>query len=327
MVEPRVGSRTVAEEVEQIWRTSASHAMGERDDTCDGRQGVRLGRPGVSVLDVFRKEYETWIQKTHPEQMHLVAASSKRGRKPETKEKTAGYSIFKPSVQTRAWGDDLREGMRRRLHREIEDDELLRRAFAVYEQQGHQASQLPRRKDGVPTSGWEQLHVPVEVQSILREGMVQTGASDLLSYLLAGGEREARRQRSLARKQTSACYAGMPSSKLVGMKVPGAGMERYRRAVYTLMQWNEEHAPQEQWYLTTLSMQKLVGGRKHAIAAYLDAHRDDIEEHHHKLDIKPSVNRKAEPITEVITIAEEPTAFPWGKAVTIQEEAGEHGGR
>ena len=36
-------------------------------------------------------------------------------------------------------------------------------------------------------------------------------------------------------------------------------MERYWRAVYTLMQWNETHRPLEQWYITMLSIQKLVG--------------------------------------------------------------------
>ena len=72
----------------------------------------------------------------------------------------------------------------------------------------------------------------------------------------------------------------MPTSNLAGMKVPEAGTERYRRVVYTLMQWNEAHRPLEQWSITTLSIQKLVGGRKDAINAYLDAHRDEIEEHH-----------------------------------------------
>ena len=85
------------------------------------------------------------------------------------------------------------------------------------------------------------------------------------------------------------------------------------------MQWNESHRPLEQWSITTLSIQKLVGGRKDAINAYLDAHRGGIEEHHNKLEIKPSYNRKAEPITAMITIAEEQTAFPWG--TTIAEEA------
>jgi hypothetical protein len=86
------------------------------------------------------------------------------------------------------------------------------------------------------------------------------------------------------------------------------------------MQWNEGHRPLEQWYITPLSIQKLVGGRKDAINAYLDTHREEIEEHHRKLEIKPSYNRKAEPITGMITIPEEPTAFPWG-TTTAEAEA------
>ncbi|GLV53186.1 hypothetical protein KDH_00410 [Dictyobacter sp. S3.2.2.5] len=67
--------------------------------------------------------------------------------------------------------------------------------------------------------------------------------------------------------------------------------------------------------MTTLSIQKLVGGRKEAINAYLDVHRDEIEEHHRKLETKPSYNRKAEPIGQMVAIAEEPTAFPWRMTV------------
>lgn len=86
---------------------------------------------------------------------------------------------------------------------------------------------------------------------------------------------------------------------------PEAGNERYRRAVHTLMQWNETRRPLERWYITTLAIQKLVGGRKEAINAYLETHEEEI---------KPSFNRKSEPITEMIHIAEAPTAFPWGQA-------------
>ena len=40
--------------------------------------------------------------------------------------------------------------------------------------------------------------------------------------------------RSQQRRHDSECYAGMPTSKLAGMKVPEVGTERYRRAVDTL---------------------------------------------------------------------------------------------
>jgi hypothetical protein len=123
-----------------------------------------------------------------------------------------------------------------------------------------------------------------------------------------------------ARREDRDGYAAFPTSKLMGMKMPGAGDERYRRAVYTLMQWNETHGPLDRWYITTLALQKLVGGRKEAINAYLDAHHEEIEAHHRKLEINPSLNRKPKPISAMIMICEEPTAFPWGKAVALQED-------
>jgi hypothetical protein len=335
VLEPRVEAGTPPEEVEQIRLNYASHAnyadykIADQDGNIDGRQGVRLGQPGVTVLEVFREGYEAWLAmmvSTHPEQVQSVqpvVAPRKRGRKKAAKDNKTGYSTFKPTIQTRAWGDDLREGLRRELGHEIKDDELLRRVFASYEQQEHHGGQAQGsvgsvvQQDGKPTLSLEHLELPAETQAILREGMAHTGASDLLSYLLAAGEREARNLRSQARRHDSERYAAMATSKLAGMKVPEAGTERYRRAVYTLMQWNEAHRPLEQWYITTLSIQKLVGGRKEAINAYLETHRDEIEEHHRRLEIKPSYNRKAEPIAQMITIAEEPTAFPWG---TMTEE-------
>jgi hypothetical protein len=332
VLEPRVEPEALPQEVEQIRHHYSSHAnyadykIADNDGNSDGRQGVRLGLPGVTVLDVFRREYEIWLEKTHPEQVvesvqHVV--TKKRGRKKATGENKTGYSTFKPTIQTRAWGDDLREGMQRAVGHEVKDDELLRRAFAAYEQQEHHSGPTQGsvvRQDSNASLSLEQLDLPAETRKVLQEGMALMGASDLLSYLLAAGEREARSLRTQQRRHDSERYVAMPTSKLAGMKVPEAGTERYRRAVYTLMQWNEGHRPLEQWYITPLSIQKLVGGRKDAINAYLDAHRDEIEEHHRKLEIKPSYNRKAEPITEMITIPEEPTAFPWGTA-TAEAEA------
>jgi len=198
---------------------------------------------------------------------------------------------------------------------EEENQHVSHDAFGVSEQQGRVLLQ-----GGRPTLSFEQLHLPAETQAVLQEGMELTGASDLLSYLLAAGEREARQLCSQARREDRERYRAMPTSKLVGMKVSGAGKERYRRAVHPLMQWNETHGSLEQWSITTLTIQKLVGGRKDAIKAYLKAHREEIEEHHRRLSINPSYNRKAEPIGRMMTIPEEPTAFPWGKAAALQED-------
>jgi hypothetical protein len=193
--------------------------------------------------------------------------------------------------------------------------EALANALTAGSQQG--SVPLP---EGRLTLSFEQLHLPAKTQAVLQKGMELAGAPDLLSYLLAAGEREARQLCQQARREDRDGYAAFPTSKLMGMKMPGAGDERYRRAVYTLMQWNETHGPLDRWYITTLALQKLVGGRKEAINAYLDAHHEEIEAHHRKLEINPSLNRKPKPISAMIMICEEPTAFPWGKAVALQED-------
>lgn len=322
VLEPRVEAELAEEEVEKIRLNYASHAnyadykIADTDGNIDGRQGVRLGQPGVTVLDVFRKEYDTWVENAHPDQIPSTSVL-KKGRKKAAKENKTGYSTFKPTIQTRAWGDDLREEIARHVKREVKDDELLRRAFAAYEKQERLGDHMQGsvvRQDGKVSLSLEQLNLPAETAALLREGMAQTGTSDLVSYLLAAGEREARQLRSQARRHDSERYAGMNTSQLAGMKAPEAGNERYRRAVYTLMQWNETHRPLERWYITPLAIQKLVGGRKEAINAYLETHEDEIKAHHERLEIKLSFNRKPEPMTDMIHIAEEPTAFPWGQA-------------
>ncbi|GHO58365.1 hypothetical protein [Ktedonobacter robiniae] len=62
-------SRNNMQTMEKIRLNYASHAnyadykIADKDGNIDGRQGVRLGQPGVRVLDVFRHEYEQWVEK------------------------------------------------------------------------------------------------------------------------------------------------------------------------------------------------------------------------------------------------------------------------
>ena len=118
----------------------------------------------------------------------------------------------------------------------------------------------------------------------------------------------------------------MTTSKLATMKVQAASQERIRRGVYAIMQWNEQHAgkPLEQWYITTLSVQNLVGGRKEAIKEYQEAIADEIEAHHRQLGIQPNFNRKPVSIDKLITVPEEATSYPWGQPA--EEASGSAGG-
>ena len=41
---------------------------------------------------------------------------------------------------------------------------------------------------------------------------------------------------------------------------------------------------------------------------------EEIEAHHHELNIKLSFNRKPVHIQDMISVPEDPTAYPWGKS-------------
>jgi hypothetical protein len=58
-------------------------------------------RPGMTVLDVFRPEYEAWMVKVHPE-LEQPVVGVKQGHKKAPKEHKSRYSSFKPTVETRA---------------------------------------------------------------------------------------------------------------------------------------------------------------------------------------------------------------------------------
>jgi len=91
--------------------------------------------------------------------------------------------------------------------------------------------------------------------------------------------------------------------------------------VYAIMEWNKAHdkQPLQQWYITTLAIQNLVGGRKEAIKEYLEADGEEIKDHHDELGIKPNFNRKPVSIKEMIKVPEEPEKYPWGKQAEPEE--------
>ncbi|GCF09393.1 hypothetical protein [Dictyobacter arantiisoli] len=87
--------------------------------------------------------------------------------------------------------DDVRAQMVGQMHHEVKDDELIRRLLVAYLTSGsvQQASMQP------PLSV-ETLEMAEETRTLIRQGMALTGAGDLLSYLLAAAERDARQLNS-----------------------------------------------------------------------------------------------------------------------------------
>lgn len=311
---PDVEPGTSDEEVEQVRLNYASHAnyddykIADSEGKLDGRHGIKLGLPGVTVLDYFRKDLP------EEEVSQEVQAPRKRARKKKAADNKTGFSTMKPTVETKNWVDDERAKLSEQLHHEVKDDEFIRRMLVAYIAGGG-------RSNGIPELSLETLDLAPAQRDLFRQALAISGSTDLLSFLLAAGEREARQLVSNARRHDTARYAAIPTSKLASIKIPEASQERFRRAVYAIMEWNKAHEkqPLQQWYITTLAIQNLVGGRKEAIKEYQEAMRDEIAEHHQQLDIHANFNRKPVSIREMITVPEEPEKYPWGKQV--EEEA------
>jgi hypothetical protein len=305
---PDVEEGTPEDEVELVRLNYASHAnyddykLADKDGKLDGRHGIRLGQPGVTVLDFFKQAM--------PAVEPPVVAKEKRTRKKAAKDNKTGYSTMKPTVETKSWADDVRKQVAEQVHHEVKDDELIRRFLVAYvASTGGTATQTTEG----PAWSLETLEMSEETRALVRQGMALTGASDLLSYLLAAAERDARQLSSQARRHDTTRYVAIRTSQLADIKQLEASYERFRRAVYAIMQWNTEHRPLERWFITTLAIQKLVGGRKESIKAYQDAHQEEIEAHHQEFEITVSANRKSETIQSMIVVPEEPTDFPWGQ--------------
>jgi Telomere resolvase len=325
ITDPQVPVGASEEEVHGVQLNYASHAnyadyqiLGT-DGQVDGRRGIKLGTLGVTVLGHYDAIWQQWLKGQGNTALPLVRKGKKRG-KPADQNKT-GFSALRPLVWTKDWVDELRDQTQQLLKRpEVKDDEIVRRMAAAY------AVQLAglQGKSPAETLSLESLNIDPELRALLLEGMALSGAADLLAFLLAAGEQSARQLRSVARKSDTHHYAEMPTSKLLG---PNAAQERLRRGLYAVMHFNEQMAAQgrynDLWFITVQMMQNLLGGRKDAIKAYLEAHQEEISAHHIHYDIKSHLNRKAQSPREAIPVPEDPKEYPWAEVAEVPASAGE----
>jgi hypothetical protein len=247
VLNPDVAPGTPEDEVEQVRLHYGSHAnyddykLATPEGKLDGRHETRLGQPGVTVLDFFKRDMPV------VEQPAMVKGT--RTRKKAAKDNKTGYSTMKPAVETKAWVDDVHQQVAEHVHHEVKDDELLRRFLVAYvASTGGDVPQTTERSE----LSLETLEMSEETRALVRQGMALTGASDVLSYLLAAAEQDARQLSSQARRHDTTRYVAIRTSQSADIKQLEASYERLRRAVYAMMQWNKEHRPLERWFITTL---------------------------------------------------------------------------
>ena len=275
----------------------------------EGDQGIHLGRPGVKVLEAFAQEA---VEEASGE----IQGKGKRKGK-EKKESTSSWVPITVQRHTRDWFREIETTVKGPSQQSQRDDALLRKLLTLYVV-GGQAEPSEGARSVVSL---DLLEIPEKTRDLLRQAMALSGSVDLLSFLIATAEPEAQRLVKQATRHGAERFRTVPTDQLVS-KDPEASTERFRRAVYTVMEYNRTHQLSERWFLSDLAIQNLVGGSKESIKAYKAAHAEEIAVHHREFGIEPGFNRKpGNPrIQEVIQVPNEPSAFPWGPAAAMASE-------
>ncbi|GCF11716.1 hypothetical protein KDI_52800 [Dictyobacter arantiisoli] len=269
-----------------------------------GDQGIKLGQPGVTRLRAFPAPVPT----EGPEE----TTPTRKGKGKAKKESASEWAPVTVRRHTREWYRELSQGAKARGSRQSEvDDAFLRTLLTQYVVSGQADAAVFTAS---PLS-LDLAEMPEPTRDLFRQAMAMSGATDLFSFLLAAAEPEAQRLLHQEQRHTARSYETV-ATKALDTRDPGARQELYRRAVFSIMAYNQEHQLSERWYLSDRALQSLAGGRKDFIKQYKETHAEEIEAHHRALSIQEGFNRKpGKPqIQDLIALPNEPEAFPWGRS-------------
>jgi hypothetical protein len=305
------------------------YKIGDGQGNLDGRQGIRLGEPGVRVLKRFQKAVEAQAEK------------KERSRKRKEEELTVkasktGYSMLKPKQAT-ALRILAIAGERGMVHHD-EVLSLLADTYRLYEQM--QEVLAPLAQDFGTQTPLETLKAvlasggqrPVEV--ILNEHLQErwqvslpelTEVFDLAVAQAQGNETPVSLLREQVKKKANykqgpvtrqehyeqVDYTKLSLAQLKALRIPEATTERIRRAVAAIMAYNLTASHDlDRWYIRAKEIKELVGGRGELIAAYLKDHQAEIGQHHTQFKLTDKYNNKPYSITEVIHLEGAETSEP-----------------
>lgn len=306
------------------------YVIGDGRGNLDGRRGIWLGtKAGVEVLDAFRKEWEKMAKPSVKPTNRGGTKDALLGEQHPVKPKKRSILNCTPEQKTRFDA----EMQRRRLAHQHELVGMLLDESTWYHQMEtmlaplsdtlHTSTPLETLRALVAGSGGEPSDAAVSSQLQQRWGVsleqiealfekaTEEGHQKPLTYF--EGRLEKRESykagaQKRAQKYQQTDFTQFPYSQLEHVRTPEAAQERVRRIVLTIMRHNERAEPRDRWYLNAGLIYQLKTIRHEVINAYLKEHEAEIKAHHQHLGIEPRYNRKMMPVTEMITIPEDP--FP-----------------
>jgi len=305
------------------------YVIGDGHGNIDGRRGIWLGtKPGVEVLDAFRKEWERMTEPpVQPRPGRSVKRKEPTGEQHPVKPKKRSIlnctpdqkTLFDDEMQRRglahqhelvgallheaAWYRQI-EGLLAPLSESLQTAtplETLRALIAVSERE--------KPEEAVSMPLLQHWGVSLDQLDRLFEMAIEQGYDKPLEHFEATlSKRESYKagaqKRALKYQQTD--FTQIPYSQLEHIRMPEAAQERVRRIVLTIMRHNERAQPRDRWFLNAGLIYQLKTIRHEVINAYLKEHQEEITNHHRLLGIEPRYNRKMESIREMISIPEEP---------------------
>lgn len=188
------------------------YQIADNEGNIDGRQAVRLGQPGVTVLQAFQKRETTDDTVLRKEGLTMRVSNK------------TGFSTLRPKSQTKAELDVEQK----RLNLANNDDllvELLRRSRLFEQMQQQLAGQSS-----------------VVLEELLQR-VAALHAGDPVEYLSELVARDERFREGITKRNTGTDYSKMKMSELEGYRTEGAAIERFRRAVEAIKQYNARVTP------------------------------------------------------------------------------------
>jgi len=257
----------------------ADYNIGDGRGNVDGRRGIRLGGPGVVVLDAFNPDLQ---EKPVPESIAAREVETPNPNLQLTKQTKTKGSLISPKSERRADFDQIKteQGLRY-------DDDVLKLIIADYR-------------------SMQELRQYVSTIDALRN-LLQDARKDSdnpVAYLqeMLSGKRTFKQ--SYEKRGKNKDYSTLTTSELQRTHTMDAATEKWRRAVDAIIAYNNSvESPELRWYINPAVIVDLVGGKPAIIANYLKT-RPDVEAHHKQYDLKVGYNRRAVNIKDRVTVPE-----------------------
>jgi hypothetical protein len=300
------------------------YKIGDGHGNIDGRQGIRLGEPGVKVLSVFEEAVVAQQQKQEREQM---AKQQPEPTLPLVKASKTGYSMLKPKQATAQRILQIMHEHGQRHHEEVLS--LLADTYRLYEQMEALLAPLaetyststPLETLKAVVDAEQKRHVAPTVNAHLQERWgtalsevdalfsqaAELGDGQPVAYLREQLEKRTHYQQGPVKRQEhyqQLDFTTLSLEQLKAMRIPEATTERIRRAVAAIMQHNRDAQHDlDRWFIRAKEIKELVGGRGELIRAYLQDHQVEIEQHHQEFGLNEKYNNKPFAITDTIHLS------------------------